>query len=149
MLKKSKYLLSAALLGLLVNFTPASQLEAAPMKRGSKPFLIQNPNLPHLTMLVKKMWDSKELALTPKQKKELLQVRKQTLSSVMSLKKKIMSLEQKIAKLSQQGVAPQELKSLVDKVASYKAQATMTHLQCIYDTKKILSKEQLRTLLHK
>ncbi|WP_418641309.1 hypothetical protein [Sulfurimonas sp. ST-27] len=149
MFTKSKYILSTALLGLLVSFAPASQLEAAPVKKASKPFLIQNPGLPHLTMLVKKMWNSEKLALTKKQKKELLQVRKETLRSVMNLKQKIMPLEQTIVQLSQQGASPQKMKKLVDEVARYKAQATMTHLKCIYETKKILTSKQLKTLLQK
>lgn len=118
-----------------------SQLNAA--KRA--PFLI-NDMIPHLTMDLKNNWENKELSLKDKQKEKLLIVRKETISSVMSLKKKLAPLEKEIASKIKMGATPEELMSLVNKVAKLKVKATKTHLNCVYRTQNILSKKQLKLL---
>ncbi len=108
----------------------------------SKPFLIQG-KLPHLTMDVKTLWDDEEFALTNKQKERLLAIRKETISQAKALNKKIMALENKIVKASFDGVEPSELKDDVYKLAKLRAKATMVHLNCLYNTRKVLTKKQL------
>lgn len=108
----------------------------------SKPFLIQK-GLPHLTGIIKNLWDDEDLALTQKQKEELLVVRKDTLSGVRSLNLEIQALESEIVLKAMRGETPASLQEKVKKLALLRAEATMVHLRCIYETRKILTKEQL------
>jgi len=108
----------------------------------TKPFLIQE-KLPHLTGIVKILWNDKDLALTNEQKKKLMVVRKDTMTGAKSLNKEIIALENEIVKASLNGASPESLKSKVSALASLRAEATMVHLACIYNTRKILTKKQL------
>ncbi len=108
----------------------------------TSPFLITK-GLPHYTMIIKKRWDDPKLALTPEQKARLMEVRKATMSSIISLKPKIAKLRKKIVKAAMSGAAPESLAADVDKLAKLKAEATRTHLKCIYDTRQILTPSQL------
>jgi len=144
---KQNTLLKLLLGATLIATTATTTLSAAPMQqKQSKPFLIQG-KLPHLTMMVKKMWDDKDLALTPKQKTALLKIRKATLGAVIPLKKKVNALETKIVNAAKSGANPADLKKDVFELAKLRAEATMVHLQCIYDTKKVLTKDQLDILM--
>ena len=107
-----------------------------------KPFLIQG-QLPHLTMLVKVFWDDEDVALTSKQKEKLMKIRLQTMGGAKALAKEINPLEASIVKRSNAGVSPQSLKEDVIKLAELRAKATIIHLECIYNTRAILTKEQL------
>ena len=139
-----KIVILATLLSLAL-FTLAASIQAAPDTGKSTPFLI-NGKMPHLAMLVKQQWDNPALKLTEEQKKQLQEVRKETMEGAQALGAKIMPLEQQVAEGIASGKTPKELKGLVDQVAALRAQATMIHLQCIYKTKKILSKEQMGVL---
>jgi len=44
------------------------------------------------------------------------------------------------------GTTPDELHALVQTIAGLKAEATMIHLRCIYDTSKLLDQQQLDVL---
>ncbi len=144
MLKKA---IAATVLGLLLLTTANASTQPNKQKgaKNSSPFLITK-GLPHYTMILKKRWDDPKLALTPKQKKELLAIRKATIGSVMSLKPKIMKLQKEIVKAAMNGAEPGSLDEKVKKLASYKAEATRTHLKCIYDTKRVLTPKQLAYL---
>jgi len=131
----------AILISSFLLFTAGTATLHANTTTKPKPFLIQG-KLPHLTMMVKMMWDDQDLALTPTQKQKLLKIRKETISGVQKLKKKIMQLESKIVTASNQGANPASLKKDVYKLANMRAQATMLHLKCIYNTRKILTEEQ-------
>ena len=113
-----------------------------------KPFLITG-QMPHLTKTIKQNWNSQELALTDAQKKRLLQVRKKTMSSVIKLKKKISALEKDVSTTTISGEIPQNLEAKVNQIAKLKADATMTHIKCIYDTKNILDAKQFEFLISK
>jgi len=126
---------------LLVSSLPANLSANASKPVKAKPFLIQG-KLPHLTMMVKMMWNDKDLALTPKQKEKLLQIRKETLHGAKKLNQEIIALENKIVAASNKGVDPQKLKGDVYKLAKLRAAATMIHLKCIYNTRKVLTQEQ-------
>ncbi len=134
--------LSLLAIGLLLVFTGATTLNANSTKKPAKPFLIQG-QLPHLTGIVKIFWDDKDLALTKEQKKKLLVVRKETMGAAKSLGKQIIKLEQKIIKASNENSDPNKSKEDVYKLAKLRADATMVHLNCIYKTRKILTKKQL------
>ena len=127
----------------------AAPIAAAPHNhknvKKSSPFLITS-GLPHYTMILKKRWDDPKLALTPDQKKRLLKIRKATLASVMPLKREVMKLQKKIVKAAMKGAKPESLSNDVEKVAKLKAEATKTHLKCIYDTRKVLTPKQLKYL---
>ena len=97
-------------------------------------------------MMVKVLWDDEDLALTPKQKTQLIQIRKETRSAAMALAGEIDLLEAEIVKASFDGVKPEDLQTKVELLASYRAQATMAHLGCIYKTRALLTKDQLDIL---
>jgi hypothetical protein len=109
------------------------------------PFLIMDM-IPHLTMDIKNNWDNKELGLDEKQKVKLLEIRKSTISNVKSVKMKLAPLEKEVSSKIIAGAKPEELKNLVNQISQYKAEATMTHLNCVYKTQQVLSKKQLKTL---
>lgn len=115
---------------------------SANTKAKGKPFLIQG-KLPHLTMMVKVLWDDADLALSDAQKKKLLQVKKETMSGAKSLAKQINPLEAKIVQASFDGATPASLQADVRKLANLRAEATMIHLKCIYNTRAILTQDQL------
>ena len=117
-------------------------------KKKNSPFLIKH-GLPHLTKMLMKNWDDEKLALTPEQKEKLLVVRKETLGSVMSLKPQVMAMTKEIVQASKAGTKAAELKAKVEKLASLEAEATMTHLKCIEDTKAALKPEQMTYLMEK
>ena len=128
---------------MLISSFGVSSLNASQLQnKQSKPFLIQG-KLPHLTMMVKMMWDDIDVALSVKQKEQLTVVRKETLHSAKALNQKIVLLEQEIVDASFKGIKPQMLEKDVKKLASLRAEATMTHLRCIYNTRKILTRNQL------
>ena len=109
------------------------------------PFLIQG-KMPHLTMLVKQNWNNENFGLTTQQRKKLKIIRQKTMSSVASLKGEIFPLEDSIVKASANGATPTSLEEDVDKLAELRAEATMIHLKCIYDTKNVLTKKQIQFL---
>ena len=134
------------MLGSLLLFSSVAPVTlSANNTQKSKPFLIQG-KLPHLTMMVKMMWDDADLALTKAQKQKLLKIRKETISGAQKLNKEIMALESKIVQASNQGANPASLKKDVFKLANLRAQATMLHLKCIYNTRKVLTQDQLDIL---
>ncbi len=111
----------------------------------AKPFLIQG-KLPHLTGMVKTLWDDKDFALTDEQKTKLLKVRKYTMKNAKALGKQIHKLESEVVDKSSDNVEPKLLQDKVNKLASLRARATMIHLNCIYNTREILTEDQLYIL---
>lgn len=137
MKKKILTLLSVTLL--------LSSFGAITLNAAEKPFLILG-KLPHLTGMVKILWDDEDLALTKEQKTKLIEVRKYTMTNAKALGKEINALETEIVTRSNAGDKPADLKKSVSKLASLRAKATMVHLDCIYNTREILSKDQLYIL---
>ncbi len=112
----------------------------------AKPFLIQG-KLPHLSGMVKMLWDDKDFALTDEQKAKLIEVRKYTMKNAKALGKQIHKLEAEIVDESNDNnTQPKLLKDRVNTLASLRAKATMVHLKCIYDTRDILTEDQLYIL---
>jgi len=136
-------LLSLLTLTLLSSTIITTNLNAE--QKQSKPFLIQG-QLPHLTGMIKILWDDEDLALNDAQKSKLLKIRKNTMTNTKALSKQINELEAEIVKASNEGSEPKLLKEKVHTLALLRAEATMVHLNCIYDTRKILTKEQLSIL---
>lgn len=112
----------------------------------STPFLI-TAKLPHLTKLLIRQWDNPGLQLSSAQKEKLLVVRKNTIAGVKALTQKIVPLESLVVEGIFAKETPEELNSVVGDIARLKAEATMVHLRCIYDTREILDAEQLNFLL--
>lgn len=134
--------MSKKLLLVLIAFAISlSSLNAA----NRAPFLITGM-MPHYTKDIKIHWDNEELALDKSQKEKLLIVRKDTMSGVMSLKKKIVPLEKEVASKIKVGATPNDLMPLVEKIANLKSNATKAHLACLYRTQNILTKKQLEIL---
>ena len=115
-------------------------------RQKSSPFLITR-HLPHLTRTIKLHWDNPILNLSRSQKEQLLVIRKKTLSGIQSLKPQITVFENQVAEGIFMGKSPEELQKTVQTIAKLKADATMLHLECIYDTNDILSVQQLKFLL--
>jgi len=123
---------------------PTNSLMAASPKKDS-PFLIVG-KLPHATGILMRNWDNPILRLSEAQKEKLLIVRKETMAGVGALKKKIGPLQKQIVEETKAGKSPTELKTMVTTLAGLKAEATMVHLKCVYDTNNVLHKEQQITL---
>ena len=136
MLKKH---LITIIIGLLVT---ASLAQAAQ----KPPFLILS-GIPHYTGIIQMNWDNKELALTKEQKVKLLQIRKETMQGIISMKKKITPLEVKVVEKIEFDSELKEFDPILEQIAKYKAQATKVHLKCVYDTKKVLSEKQMDILM--
>ena len=107
-----------------------------------KPFLIHG-KLPHLTGTIMQLWDDEDLALTPEQKTKLKQIRIRTVGGLGTIRGEVFPLEAEIVEASLNGVNPEALEDDVEKLAELRAEATILHLRCLYDTKKVLTKEQL------
>ena len=110
-----------------------------------KPFLIHG-KLPHLTGTIMQLWDDEDLALTPEQKTKLKHIKLKTVSGLATLKGEVFPLEDEIVKASINGANPEDLEEDVEKLAELRAEATIIHLNCIYDTKNVLTKKQLQLL---
>ncbi|MBC8316459.1 MAG: hypothetical protein H8E41_01040 [Desulfobulbaceae bacterium] len=111
----------------------------------NSPFLITG-KLPHLTKLLVREWDNPTLHLSEEQKAKLLVVRQETIAGVQKLGQEISSLEKQVTERAFTGETPDALHSLIQSIAGLKAEATMIHLRCIYDTSKILDQQQLDVL---
>jgi len=149
-MKKTLLILTAAAtVAFATQPTPAPAMQSKgmqhKMQKGTmhKPFLITG-RMPHLTKLVMQHWD--DLGLSDDQKEKLTEIRKETMGAVMKLKPQIMKLEKEVAQAAMSGEKPENLKAKVDQIAKLKAQATMAHINCIYNTKKVLTPEQLAKL---
>jgi len=112
----------------------------------TSPFLITG-KLPHLTRLLMQQWENPELNLQDTQKSKLLVIRKETISGVRRIGAELAPLEQQVAEGIFAGKTPEDLSSVVNKIAEMKTEATMLHLQCISKTSAILDKQQLALLL--
>ena len=110
------------------------------------PFLVAG-KMPHLTGILKQHWDDPDLNLTVEQKAVLLEIRKSTMSAVMSLAEELDQLESSLAEQAMDAIPPDQLAPLVDKISDLKTEATMVHLRCIYDTMEILDDRQLASVL--
>jgi hypothetical protein len=109
------------------------------------PFLSQGL-IPHYTKKIAINWDDSFLELTDSQKVKLLKIRKDTMNKLGKLKTKLEPLEQELADKIISGIKPEELYTIVDKIAIYKKEATIVHLNCVYNTQKVLTQEQLDLL---
>ncbi|WP_456386924.1 Spy/CpxP family protein refolding chaperone [Desulfolithobacter sp.] len=113
--------------------------------KNSPPFLITG-KMPHLTKLLMKEWDNPELKLSEEQKSRLMVVRKETIGAVRRISPKVADLERKVVEGIFAGQSPAELRPLLEDIAGLKTRATMVHLQCIHDTRAILTGAQLEFL---
>lgn len=125
--------------------TVTLQAQGSGKQHTNPPFLI-NGQLPHLTKLLMQQWENPKLHLQEEQKGKLLQIRKETIGGVKRLGGEIAPLERQVVQGSNEGKSPAELQPLVQKIARLRTEASMLHLQCIYKTSKILSKDQLAVL---
>ena len=69
------------------------------------------------------------------------------MGGVKAVKPQIMQLQQKIKKMTMSGADTAKITPLIDEVAKLKADASKVHVQCIHDTKNILTQEQVAYLL--
>ncbi|WP_457574811.1 Spy/CpxP family protein refolding chaperone [Desulfolithobacter sp.] len=114
-------------------------------QKQAPPFLITG-KLPHLTKLLMQQWDNPNLNLSEEQKSKLLVVRKKTIGAVRQIGPKVAALEKQVVEGIFAGKSPEELRSQVEAIARMKTRATMVHLQCIHDTRNILTDAQLDLL---
>ncbi len=140
-MNKTRNALLTVLLVLLSLSAVNVMAQGSGKQKSSPPFLI-NGKMPHLTKLLMQQWDNTDLHLSDTQKSKLLVVRKDTIGGVQKLGKEIAALENQIAEGSLSGKTPEELGSMVQAVAKLKTEATMIHLHCIYNTRKILDQQQ-------
>ena len=145
---KKRFVLPVVITALFWIAVPQSNAaeETTTKKQEFSPFLIIG-QLPHLTKVLMQQWDNPTLNLSAKQKEQLLVVRKETMGAVHKISPKAAELEKKIVAGCLAGKSPEELQPLVQALANYKAQASLVHLKCINDTRRILSPEQMKTLM--
>jgi len=113
----------------------------------NSPFLLNSSGLPHLTKMLLENWDKEKLSLSNEQKTKLLTVRKETLTTVKSIKKQIKAIEEEIVETMVSREDYKKLDVKVQKVGELKIEATKAHLKCINDTLDILNDEQISYLL--
>jgi len=114
--------------------------------KSTRPFLITG-KLPHLTGMLIKKWDDPKLGLTDQQKRWLKVVREETISDVRRISSDVSRLEKLVVDGINTGLEPDDLYDTVKEIARLKTEATMIHLKCIYDTRKILKPQQMQYLL--
>jgi Spy/CpxP family protein refolding chaperone len=119
------------------------QMQGKKKSKSNKAIFLIQRGLPHYTMILMKLWDNPKLALTPKQKTELEIIRNRTIQGVMELKPQIQQLRKKIIQAARTGTEPKTLYADIDRLAKLKADATKVHLNCIYETQRILTPEQI------
>ncbi len=145
-----RYLVALVIIFPLSSANLMAQSSNSPVGEGQQnkqsPFLITG-ELPHLTKLLVQKWDNSALQLTEEQKSQLLVVRKETIAGVENLAPQIASLQKQVTEGIFLGKTPDELHSIVQAISKLKAEATMIHLKCIFDTSKILNQQQLDILL--
>ena len=112
-------------------------------KKGMRSVFLIQRGLPHYSMILMKMWDNPKLALTPEQKTKLEAIRNNTMKQVKEIAPQIKQLRKTIVQASRTGAKPETLSADVDKLASLKAKATKVQLQCIYETRQVLTPEQI------
>jgi hypothetical protein len=96
-----------------------------------------------MTKIIKQNWDSSDLALTSEQKDKLLVVRMETIGAIKKIKQQLMPLQVEIIDAMKNKKDPKTLQVQLEKIAKLKLEASKAHLNCIYNTSNILSKEQL------
>lgn len=129
-------------LTLLGTILLALSIMSTSLSAKQKPFLIHG-QLPHLTKNVMQLWDDEDLALTPQQQKKLKKIRMRTVGGLATIKGEVFPLEAEIVQASAKGIDPETMEDELEKLAELRAEATMLHLRCIYDTRAVLSKKQL------
>ena len=92
------------------------------------------------------LWDDEDLALTPEQKTKLKHIKQRTIGSLVTIKGEVFPLEEEIVSASNNGVNPDTLEDSLEKLAELRAEATMLHLRCLYDTRKTLTQKQLEIM---
>jgi len=134
------------------NFVRMERKQEAMMMRkkggakASNPFLIHK-GLPHLSKLLMQRWDDPALGLTAEQKAKLLPIRKETMAGVRKYKPQVMRLEKEIRQAALSGTDPKELEKKVAELSRLKKDLTMIHLNCIYQTREVLTPAQWKQLL--
>lgn len=131
---------------LMISLTAANCMaQGKGQQKKASPFLITG-KMPHLTKLLMQQWDNADLHLTDEQKSKLLVVRKETIGGVQKLGKEITPLENQVAQASLSGKTPDAQQAVIQSIAKLKAEATMIHLRCLYNTSAILDEKQLEFL---
>jgi hypothetical protein len=113
-----------------------------------KDYFLISKSLPFMIGLTLHHPKSSELNLSKKQLEKLKQIKGNTIPIVIESAKKIKKLELELSKRMLDGQSAKENFALVDIIAKAKAKLTKAHLQCIEDVIKVLTKEQLKTLLY-
>ncbi len=122
-----------------------SMAQGKAQQEKDSPFLIIG-KMPHLTKILMQQWDNADLHLTDEQKSKLLVVRKETIGGAQKLGREISPMENQVAQASLSGKTPDEQQAMIQSIAKLKAEATMIHLRCIYNTSAILDAKQLELL---
>ncbi len=142
-MKKQRQLIIG--LTLLLTFSTtilmAQNVAASAAKGKSSPFLIVG-KLPHLTKLLMQQWDNPQLNLSAAQKEKLLVIRKRTIGGIKQRAPQIATFEKEVVEGTLAGKTPAELSASVESIARLKAETTMLHIRCIYETNTILTAEQ-------
>lgn len=113
----------------------------------NSPFLMNQTALPHLTKLLIENWGKGKLGLSKCQKKRLLRIRKETISTIIDIKEQLQPLEADIIEMAIDDEEIELMEIKVNEVAKLKAKATIVQLRCLKNTIEVLTEDQLYTLL--
>jgi cytochrome c len=116
-------------------------------KLRNAPFLLNQSSLPKITKLLMQNWGKGKLGLSKDQKKKLLKIRIRVSNGIKEIKEKLYLLERDIIEMTIYADELELIKPKVNEASKLKSQATMIQIQCIIETVKILTEEQLSILV--
>jgi len=149
MIKKLNLYIGAIIIISITNFNLTAQENnpsADVVQQTKESTFLITTGLPHLTKVVKQEWDNPTLDLTDEQKTKLLIIREETIAGVKNIGPQITELHKQVTEEIFLGKTPDELSSVIKNISKLKTEATMIHLNCIFNTKEILDEQQLEIL---
>ena len=149
MIKKLNLYIGVLIIISITNFNLIAQANNPPAssdKQTKESTFLITTGLPHLTKVVKQEWDNPSLNLTDDQKTKLLVVREETIAGVKNIGPQITELHKQVTEEIFLGKTPDELSSIIKSISKLKTEATMIHLNCIYNTREILNEQQRKIL---
>lgn len=111
-------------------------------------YFLVHTNLPHYMQVFQKFGDDPKLALSSEQKKQMQELMDKTLSVVIKNATIVRDLELALQKaVLFENKNSQQTKDLIEEILLLRTNLTITHIDCIEEAKKILTKEQDKLFL--
>ncbi|MEA1892022.1 MAG: hypothetical protein U9N33_04845 [Campylobacterota bacterium] len=128
----------STLIALSLNVHANSQNERFPGD-----YFMVHKNMPHYMKVFRKYGDDKALGLNDEQKNTLQAMQEKTVMTVSQTATQIKDLELELQKkVVIEGKDAKQMKALVERIADLRMKLTMLHIDCIHNSKQILTPEQ-------